>query len=220
MSHIEFYCLLNSTYKKTSWYTSTHSALNIILASFNRLPYSGWEEGGPKRPPYQFFPCNFYRCTISAKRFWLLLWTLLLHYCKMSMPYLLPGSNYWTWTKSSSQKKRFSGHIEKIYKTEVMITSLIEKLEFPHVTLVTWTHLQHSLNHVINFCWWYLGQKLWHHNLYFKILYFKKAQRSQSCRHYQNCNHIYESNLQILKKKNKRTKHYELKCNLYLYFLK
>ena len=151
MSHIEFYCLLNSTYKKTSWFTSTHSALNIILASFNRLPYSGWEEGGPKRPPYQFFPCNFYRCTISAKRFWLLLWTLLLHYCKMSMPYLLPGSNYWTWTKSSSQKKRFSGHIEKIYKTEVMITSLIEKLEFPHITLVTWTHLQYSLNHVINF---------------------------------------------------------------------
>ena len=49
------------------------------------------------------------------------------------------------------KKKRFSGHIEKISKTEVMITSLIEKLEFPHITLVTWTHLQYSLNHVINF---------------------------------------------------------------------
>ena len=35
------------------------------------------------------------------------------------------------------KKNRFSGHIEKIYKIEVMVTSLIEKLEFPHITLVT-----------------------------------------------------------------------------------
>ena len=34
-------------------------------------------------------------------------------------------------------KKCFFGHIEKIYKIEVMITSLIEKLEFAHITLVT-----------------------------------------------------------------------------------
>ena len=148
-------------------------------------------EAGQKVPRTSFSPVTSTDVSISAKNFWLLLWNLLLNYCKMSMPYLQPGSNYWTWTKSSSQKKIFSGHIEKIYKIEVMITSLIEKLEFAHITLVTWTHLQYSFNHVINFFWWYLGQKLWHHNLHFKILYFKKAQRSQSCRHYQNCNHIY-----------------------------
>ena len=34
----------------------------------------------------------------------------------------------------------------------------------------TWPPLQFNLSHMIKFCWWRHGQKLWCHNLYFKIL--------------------------------------------------
>ena len=28
---------------------------------FNSIHDGGWGGGGAKRPPYQFFPCNFYK---------------------------------------------------------------------------------------------------------------------------------------------------------------
>ena len=31
-----------------------------------------------------------------------------------------------------------------------------------------WSHVQYNLNHVIKFCWWRLGQKLWRHNIFSK----------------------------------------------------
>ena len=38
---------------------------------------------------------------------WLLVLTLLPHWYKMSMPYLVPVANYWTWTKTTPQKNWF-----------------------------------------------------------------------------------------------------------------
>ena len=51
---------------------------------------------------------------------------------------VMPVSNYWTWTKTTPQKKRFSW--SNPYKIEVMLTSLIEILELPnfgHMTTIT-----------------------------------------------------------------------------------
>ena len=51
---------------------------------------------------------------------------------------LVPIPDYWTWTKSNFQKKCFFWL--NPYKTEVMITSLIEMLEIPnfgHMTTPT-----------------------------------------------------------------------------------
>ena len=62
------------------------------------------------------------------KTFWLLVLTLLSHWCKFSRSYLVPVSNYWIWTKITPKKSGFSGP----YKIKVMITSLIEMLELPN----------------------------------------------------------------------------------------
>ena len=52
------------------------------------------------------------------------------------------------------------------YKTETMITSLIEMPEL--LNLVAWPHLQNNLSHVKKIYWWHHGQKLWRHKLCFK----------------------------------------------------
>ena len=51
------------------------------------------------------------------------------HWCKISSLYLVPVPNYWTWTKTTGQKKRFFW--SNPYKIEVVITSLIEMLQLP-----------------------------------------------------------------------------------------
>ena len=51
----------------------------------------------------------------------------------MSRSYLVQVLNHWTWTKTTPEKKWFSW--SNPFKTEVMITSLIDILE---LTLVTW----------------------------------------------------------------------------------
>ena len=50
-----------------------------------------------KSESYKTFPKNFL----------LLVLTILPHWCKISSLYLVAVSNYWTWTKTTSQKKRF-----------------------------------------------------------------------------------------------------------------
>ena len=45
------------------------------------------------------------------------------------------------------------------YKIEVVITSLIEKLELPNFGHMTAT-IQYNLSRVIKFCWWRLARKL------------------------------------------------------------
>ena len=48
---------------------------------------------------------------ITLKTCWLLLLTLLPHWCKLSRPYLVPVPNYWTWIKANTEKSVFSGQI-------------------------------------------------------------------------------------------------------------
>ena len=81
--------------------------------------------GVAKRPPIP----------VSPKTFWLLVLTLLSHWCKISSSYLVLVPNYWNWTKTTPQKKRFFW--SNPYKVEVMITFLIEMPELPKFGQVT-----------------------------------------------------------------------------------
>ena len=51
------------------------------------------------------FPDSF------PQHFWLLVLFIFPHSCKISGPYLVPVSNYWTWAKTTPQKIGFSGQI-------------------------------------------------------------------------------------------------------------
>ena len=64
------------------------------------------------------------------KTFWLLVLTLLPHWCKILSFYLFPVPNYWTWTKTTPQKKEI--FCSNLYKIEVTITFLIEISELPN----------------------------------------------------------------------------------------
>ena len=55
---------------------------------------------------------------------------LLLHWSKISRPYLVPVPNYWNWTKSTSQKYWFFW--SNPCNIGVMMTSVIEMLELPN----------------------------------------------------------------------------------------
>ena len=89
--------------------------------------------GGGKKtpiPPTRFSSVTSSNVGISPQNFWLLVLTLLTDWCKISSFYLVPVPNYWTWTKTTPQKKRFFW--SNPYKIEVMITSLIQMLELPN----------------------------------------------------------------------------------------
>ena len=89
---------------------------------------------------YQFFPWNL------PKTVFLLISTALPHWCKISSLHLMPVLNYWTWTKTTSQEKRFLW--SNPYKNHVMITSLIEMLQLPNFGHMK--HLQYNLNQRYN----------------------------------------------------------------------
>ena len=94
--------------------------LHIIRTFFNPI-----QDGG-EGSSYQFFP---------LKTFWLLVLTLLPYWCKISRLYLVPVPNYWTWTKTTLQKKWFFW--SNPYKTKIMIPSSIEMLELPNFGRMT-----------------------------------------------------------------------------------
>ena len=110
-----------------------YSLVNYLIYLFHfetdniPSPYSGW---GPKRPPYQFFPCNFYKLKNKPPKLWLLVLFPLPHLRKISRSYLVPVLSYWTWTNRIPKKNRFFW--SNTSKIEVMKTSLIEMLELPH----------------------------------------------------------------------------------------
>ena len=58
-----------------------------------------------------FPPVTSINVKITLKTCWLLLLTLLPHWCKLSRPYLVPVPNYWTWIKANTEKSVFSGQI-------------------------------------------------------------------------------------------------------------
>ena len=96
---------------------------------------------------------------------------LLPHCCKISRLYLVPVPNYWTLTKSTLHKKWFFW--SNPYKMEVIILFSYKYLSYQ--TVVTRPYLQYNLIHVKNVFQWHHGQKLWHHNLYFKISSFQEG---------------------------------------------
>ena len=57
---------------------------------------------GGEAPP----PCTSFSPELAPKRFWLLVLTLLPHWCKFSSLYLV-SLHYWTWTKTTPQEKWF-----------------------------------------------------------------------------------------------------------------
>ena len=71
----------------------------------------------------------------NRPRNWILFLSLLPLLCKISSSYLVPVPNYWTWTKTTPQKKRFFW--SNPYKIEVIITSLTEMLELPNFGCMT-----------------------------------------------------------------------------------
>ena len=135
-------------------------------------------------------------------------------WCKISSLCLVPVSDYWTWTKTTPQRKQFFW--SNPYKIKVMITSLTEMLEFPNFGHMTKSTI--NLNHVIKICWWCHEQKLWHHNLYFKIFILRRSGVA-----------IFVDIMKIVtmfikspfedSRKVKRIRNYVTKWNLYLYFL-
>ena len=80
----------------------------------------------------------------------------MLHWCKVSRPYLLPVQNYWNWTIATLKKWFFWSNLHG-------------------QILLTWPHTQYNLSHLIKFCWWRQGQKLWCHKLYFKIPFLRRS---------------------------------------------
>ena len=104
--------------------------------TFNPIQDGGRGQKDPP-PPTRFSSVTSANVGISPQIFLTLL-TLLPHWCKISNSYLMPVPNYWSWTKTTPQKKQFFW--SNPYKIEVMITSFTEMLELPnfgHMTTFT-----------------------------------------------------------------------------------
>ena len=82
-------------------------------------------QDGRKTSPTSFSPVTAQNVGISLQKL-----VLFPYWCKNSSSYLVPVINYWTWTETTAQKKRFFW--SNLYKIDVMITSLIEVLELPN----------------------------------------------------------------------------------------
>ena len=73
-----------------------------------------------KSPPLPVFPpVTSTNVGISPKTLWILVLSLLLHWCKISSLYLTSVPNYRTWTTTTRQKNQFFWW--NTYKLEVMI---------------------------------------------------------------------------------------------------
>ena len=64
-----------------------------------------------KDPPNSFSSVTSANVAASPKTFWLLVLTLLPHWCKISSSYLVPVPNYSTYTKTTPQKSGFFGQV-------------------------------------------------------------------------------------------------------------
>ena len=87
------------------------------------------------------------------------------HWSKISRPYLVPVQSYWTWTKTTLQKKCsfFWSNPYNWGYSFLHRNARVAKLR---------SLLQYNLSHVIKSHWWSHRHKLWRHNLYFKTLLF------------------------------------------------
>ena len=79
----------------------------------------GGEEEGKKSLPTSFCNVTSTNVGIRLQNFLTFSLTLFPHWCKVSSPYLLLISNYWTWIKTAPQKNSFFW--SNPYETEVML---------------------------------------------------------------------------------------------------
>ena len=88
-------------------------------------------EGQNAPHPLPVFPLQLLQTyELALKTFWLLLLTVLLPWCKISSPYLVPVPKLLNLNQDHPSKRRFFW--SNPYEIEVMITSLIEMLKFPN----------------------------------------------------------------------------------------
>ena len=114
---------------------------------------------------WQFSLFNF----CKRKSLSLLVLTFLPKWHKISSSYQVPVPNYWTWTKTTPQKKQFLW--SNLYKIELMITSLAEILEFANLGCMTI---------IIGITWLFFAGDVMDKNFdvinfFSKTIYFKKA---------------------------------------------
>ena len=88
-----------------------------------------------KGPPTSLSLSTSTKVGISPQTIWLLILTVLTHWCKISRSRLFPIPYYWTWTKSIPLKIWFFWR--NPYKTDVMTAPLIEMLDLPNFGLMT-----------------------------------------------------------------------------------
>ena len=139
----------------------------------------------------------------------------MLHWCKISSLYLAPVSNYWTWTKTTSQRKRYFWW--NPYKIEVVITSFIEMLQLPnfgHMNASTIKFESREKILLVTSSTWIMTSYI----LFKNTVILRRPWVA-----------IFANIIKILtrfvkeifkdSRKVKRIRNYESKCNLYLYFL-
>ena len=137
------------------------------------------------------------------------------HWCKISSSYLVPVRNYYTWTKTTPQEKRFFW--SNLYKIEIMITSShrnarVNKLWlYDHFHNIIWTRWWNLLGDVMDINYDVIA-------IISKSCYFKKAWGNHFCWHHQNYKFFIKA---IFKdsRKVKRIISLVSKYNLHMYFL-
>ena len=100
-----YYCYLLLDISVWSW--------RILLNFYSHLNLTLFRMEG-KREKSSPLPTSFSPVTsikklqeVVPKTFWLLVLTLLSHWCKVSNSYLVPVPNYWTWTQTNSKNVVF-----------------------------------------------------------------------------------------------------------------
>ena len=144
---------LSNSKSSQSFYIKTIFSLFSKQDQLERKANFNLIQAGAKRPPSSLSPVTSTNIGISVQTFWLSVLTFLPHWCKISRPYLVAVSTYWTWTKSTLQRKWFFW--SNPYRIEVMIASLTEMLvtklwSHDHIYIIIWT-MWH--NYVNNFMW-------------------------------------------------------------------
>ena len=124
-------CVSRYWYSHKSSQINSNVLANLLLWSFNAFVDKSkfllvvnlfrMERLNRLPPLTRFFPCAF-------KPLWTLALTLLPNCRKISRPCLVPVTNYWRWTKTTSQNNMFFWSY--CYKAEVMITSFTGVLEY------------------------------------------------------------------------------------------
>ena len=106
----------------------------------------------------------------------------------------VPAQKYWTWTKTTPQKKSVfqvespqNWRQDNLFYSNVWVTKIWSHWS---QSLVKWPYLQHNLIHVMKFCWWCHGYKLRRHKLYFKVPHFEEVWSSLFSWNHQSFNHV------------------------------